>query len=93
MSIVEFEMIQSSLFAEDINNNEAFLTSAANWQSSSTKNNSTKVVEVKLVHRAINIYFNIKVRPWQMNVILNIRKYKKDFYTIAKRTANKTLMY
>lgn len=91
--MVEFDIMQSSSPAECMNNDEAFLTSAANWEPSSTRNISTKMVEVESVRRAINTHFNLKARPWQVNVVLDITKYKRDVCAIAETNAGKSLVY
>lgn len=74
-------------------NDEAFLTNTINWDSSSTKSISSKMIEVKSDCHTINNYFNLKVRPWQVSIIIDIIKLKKNIYAIAETNAGKSLIY
>lgn len=76
-----------------IGNDKAFLISAANWELLSIININTKMVEVELVCYIINTHFNLKVRLWQMNIVINITKYKKDVCIITGTNTGKNLVY
>ena len=85
-------MMRSSPFVEPIAN-EGFLTSAANWETASTRDISARTPEVDLVRRAINRQFNVKARPWQVSVVFDITKRNRDVCAIAGTNAGKSLVY
>lgn len=46
-----------------------------------------------LVRRAINEQFNVKARPWQISVVVNITRRNRDVCAIAGTNAGKSLVY
>lgn len=91
-SMVDFDMMRSSLPAEPIVD-AGFLTSAANSELATTRAISTKMTEVKAVCQAINEQFNVKARPWQVSVVIDITKQKREVCAIAGTNAGKSLVY
>ncbi len=49
--------------------------------------------EVESVRQVINTHFNIKARPWQVSIIIDITKCKRDICAIIDTSANKSLVY
>lgn len=72
-SMVEFDLMQSSPPLEPVAN-DALLVNSANWEPASTRDISAGIPEVDLVYQAINEQFNVKARPWQVSVVVNITK-------------------
>ena len=51
------------------------------------------MVEVETVCRAINTHLNLKARPWQVSIVIDITKHKRDVCAIARTNAGKSLLY
>lgn len=90
--MVEFDLIQSNSPPELIANN-IFLAKSANWKMASIGEISSRIPEVDLICRAINEQFNIKVRPWQVDVVVDITKRKQNVCIIADINVGKSLVY
>lgn len=90
--MVDFDMMRSSPPAEAIVD-AGFLTSAANWELATTRAISAGMTEVNAVRQAINERFNAKARPWQVGVVIDITKRKRDVCAIAGTNAGKRLVY
>lgn len=91
-SIVDFDMIQLSLSAKPIVD-AGFLTSTANWELATIRAISTKMTEVNTVCQAIKKQFNVKARLWQVSIVIDITKQKRDVCAIADPNAGKSLIY
>lgn len=92
-SMVDFDMLRSSPPSSPNGSDSFFLTSATNWEPASTREISTKMKEVESVRQVINTHFNLKARPWQVSVVIDITKHKKDVCAIAGTNAGKCLVY
>ena len=51
------------------------------------------MIEINTVRRAINKRFNVKTRPWQVSVVIDITKRKRVVCAIAGTNAGKSLVY
>lgn len=56
--------------------NDVFLANTANWEVTIIKKINTKISKIDLIHWAINEKFNLKARPWQVGVIVDMTKQK-----------------
>lgn len=45
------------------------------------------------VCQAINERFNVKAKPWQISIVIDITKQKQDVYAIASTNASKNFIY
>lgn len=50
------------------------------------------MLKIDHIHQLINKYFELKVRPWQVSILINIMQ-KKNVYIIASTNASKNLVY
>ena len=91
-SMVEFDPMQSSPPLEPVAN-DALLANSANWEPASTRDISAGIPEVDLVRRAINDQFNVKAKPWQVSVVVDITKRNQDVFAVAGTNAGKSLVY
>lgn len=89
----DFDILKSSLLLSPGGWNHFYLTSAINWKLASTRKISIKVKKVKSVRQIINTHFNLKAKPWLVNAVIDITKYKKDVCAIARTNAGKNLVY
>lgn len=69
------------------------MTSALNLELASTKNISTKVKKVESIYQAINTYFNLKARSWQVGGVIDISKRKRDICPITGINVSKNFIY
>lgn len=49
--------------------------------------------EVDHICQLINKYFGLKIKPWQFNILANIKQKKRNVYAIASPNASKSLIY
>lgn len=63
-SIVDFNILWSSLISFQSSWNNIFLTNDINWGPASIREINTKINEVKSIYQVISIYFNFKARFW-----------------------------
>ena len=86
-------MLKSSPASSPSGQDHFFLTNAINWEPASTKKISIKIKGIKNIRQIINIYFNLKARPWQIGAVIDIIKYKRDICAIANTNADKSFVY
>lgn len=92
-SMVNFDMLQSSLSLSPCGQDLFFLTSAANWEPASAREISTKIKKVERVCQVMNTHFNLKAKLWQVGAIIDITKRKRDVYAIVGINAGKSFIY
>lgn len=49
--------------------------------------------EVNRIRRLINEYFGLKAKPWQVSVLVDITKKKRDACAIVSTNSGKSLVY
>lgn len=49
--------------------------------------------KIKTIFQVINIYFKLKVKPWQISAVIDIIRCKKELLIIAGTSAGKNLVY
>lgn len=49
--------------------------------------------EVDRIRRLINEHFELKARPWQVSVLVDITQKKRDVCAIASTNTSKSLVY
>lgn len=91
-SMIDFDMLRSSLPAEPIVNT-GFLTCSAKWELATTQAISTNMKEVDTIRRVINEQFRVKARPWQVSVVINITKRRRNVCVIAGTNTGKSFVY
>ncbi len=93
LSIVNFDILRSSLASSPSGQDHFFLTSVMNWELASIREISTKIKKVESMNQVINIHFKLKARPWQIGAIMIITKWKRDVCAIADINVSKNLVY
>lgn len=91
-NIIDFDMLRSSLPAEPIVDT-GFLTCSAKWELATTQAISANMKEVNIICGVINEQFRVKARPWQVSVVIDITKRRRDVCIIAGINAGKSLVY
>lgn len=90
--MIEFDLIQLTLPPRSVAN-DILLANSANWEVVSIRQISVRILEVDLACQVINRQFNIKTKPWQVSIVVDITKWKWDIYIIASTNTSKNLVY
>lgn len=73
--------------------NTTLLANSAKWKPASMRNINIGIPGVYLVCQIINEQFDVKARPWQISVVVDIIKQNWDICAIADTNAGKSLVY
>ncbi len=91
--MVDFDMVRSNLAIFSSSRDHFFLTSAINWEPVSTRKIGTKIKKVEIIYQIIHTYFKLNTKPWQVEAIIDITKYRKDVCAIVGINTDKSFVY
>lgn len=93
-SMQEFDCNRSSPPVEISRAASFFSISAAeHWEAASTKETNAANLEVDSIRRVVNTRFNLRAKPWQVSLLIDICKQKRDVCVLAGTNAGKSLTY